>query len=618
MSYLDIPRIHFAGRFFTDPSTVNNDPTHYEPDVTAPSPWQNPDGKHLFQLRNCSITSAVGPSGFVENDSVIGADFETNDQPDLLPLGSHPARIVDIDVYQQNISTIYGMQVKLTVGEDFIIGMVDPVSLNLCWFNAVLPSRSWASGDYGQDSFGGDMNACGSFQTVIRFNEADWPQTSSGILNTLRATTTTIDHQLVASFKFVLDGYRNVPIDVDYQTGRIVGTIGPLFDKEPMNNPGQRWMMPRTFKDTDPWNFPSFNNCPFKVDSIRKKLTIDLANSICRQTAGGAPVDLGNVMAIVSSPDPITSDISSVDYSEISYENNAHITEIDLNDIQLKLLQSGYLKLVTSRNDIGNTTILAEEQIDVQFGVEKREILLEGNPNETITTTVFVSTKGIPLAGKQLHLVVESVYGYTPGATVPSTNPGNTKQAEGALEAVISITDQYGFATVTLKVVKDPGQRTPELDGQLYFIIVFDPNYPHPDWSKKKGPIPPQDHMISCKVFSQYTVNENPPWTEIQSLMEPYMKLYPGMKSFIDLSDEHTFTIFASNPPWFTFGEKGVYKFPGKDAPVIKAGITPYLMTRPFNDPRLMPVSRDLSKAKILTIMYYIQILQSHLIPPKK
>jgi hypothetical protein len=604
MSYLDIPRIHFAGRFFTDPSTVNNDPTHYNPDVVTPSPWQNPDGQHRFQLRNCKITSAVGPSGFVNNDPVIGAAFETNDQPNLKPGPSNPAKIVDIDVYQQCVSTIYGMQLKLTVDGVSVIGMVDPPTLNLCWFNAVLPTRSWEPGDYEQDSFGGDMNASGNFQSVIRFDPSDWPQTSSGILNSLRSVTTTINGQLVVAFKFVVDGYRNVPIDQDYQTGRIVGTIGPLFSNEPMYNPGQRWLMPRTFSETDQWNFPSFNNCPFKVDTDRSKLILDLANSICRQTAGGPPVDLGTVNAIVSTPDPVTSNLGVVDYSEFAYQNNAHITEMDLNEVQLKLLQSGNLTLVMSRNDIGNSTIFAEPQTSVQLGVENRVILMEGDTGTTATTTVYVSKRGVPLAGKKLALFIESVHGDTPGATVPRTNPGDTPQADGALGATISVTDQNGFAIITFTVLKDPGQRTPELDGQLYFIIAYDPDYPRPDWSNPQGPPPPQDQMVSCKVFSQYTVNQNPSWPEIQSMMAPYMKLFPGMRKLIDLSDQHTFTIFAKNPPWVAYGENNA-------GPLgIEAGAIAYYLSRDFEDPRLMPVSRDLSQAKITTIMHFIKNLQ--------
>jgi hypothetical protein len=110
--------------------------------------------------------------------------------------------------------------------------------------------------------------------------------------------------------------------------------------------------------------------------------------------------------------------------------------------------------------------------------------------------------------------------------------------------------------------------------------------------------------MISCKVFSQYTVNQNPSWPEIQSMMVPYMKLFPAMRKLIDLSDEHTFTIFAKNPPWVAYGENNA-------GPLgIKAGAIAYYMSRDFEDPRLMPVSRDLSQAKILTIMYFIKKLQ--------
>jgi hypothetical protein len=30
LSYLSYPRLHFAGRFQADPSTVNNDPEHFD------------------------------------------------------------------------------------------------------------------------------------------------------------------------------------------------------------------------------------------------------------------------------------------------------------------------------------------------------------------------------------------------------------------------------------------------------------------------------------------------------------------------------------------------------------------------------------------------------------
>jgi hypothetical protein len=599
MSYLDIPRIHFGGRFFTDPSTVNNDPTHYEPDVTTPSPWQNPTGQHRFQFRNCLIRSAVDSNGFVSNDPVIGSPVISTDQPD-------PAKIVDLDVYQQSVPTIYGLQLQITVGTQSIVGTLDPVVLNLVWFNSVLPKRSWEDGDYVQDSYGGDMNACGVFQSVLRFNAADWPVTSSTVLNTLRSTTMSVNNQYLVSLKFVVDGYENVPQDSQYLTGRIVGTLGPLFANEPLYNPGQRWLMPRAFAKDDPWNSPSFNNCPFKVDVQRNKLVLDLANSICRQSAGGPPVDLGTLNATVVTPDPVAVSLGIVDYSEFAYDNNAHITEVSLNAAQVQVLQQGTLNLSMSRTDIGAQGILTEP-IDskIQFAAEQRPITMAGDPGTTTTTKVYISQRGVPLQGKQLQVLVESVHGNTPGATVPPSNPGDTPQADGALKATITPSDQFGFATVTLQVLKDPGQRTPELDGQLYFINVVDPDLPIPVWTSDNPP--PQDRMISCVVFSQYTVNQNPAWEEIQSMMAPYMKLYPGMKSRIDLANFDTFKLFARNPNWHAYGPNPVAGPLG-----IVAGAIPYYMAMPITDPRYMPISRDLSPNKVMTIMYFIKYLQTH------
>ena len=185
---------------------------------------------------------------------------------------------------------------------------------------------------------------------------------------------------------------------------------------------------------------------------------------------------------------------------------------------------------------------------------------------------------------------------------MPPTNPGNTPQGEGALSASILPSDSHGFAELTLTVEKDPGQRTEELDGQLYFVVVYDPDQTHPDWSV----VPPeQDHMVSCLVWSQYGVNENPEWTVIQNMMAPYMKLFPSMKDMLDLTDLHSFSIFSLNPPW-----EPVYKVNEAGPLGITAGAIPYLMSRDFDDPRFMPLTRDLSPSKILTIMHFIKNLQ--------
>jgi hypothetical protein len=267
------------------------------------------------------------------------------------------------------------------------------------------------------------------------------------------------------------------------------------------------------------------------------------------------------------------------------------------------MLEKAGLSLEMSKTDIGDPVILNEATGVPVFAVEVRPIRMEGASGTTATTQVYVSQNGRPVPNQQLAVYIESVHGDTPGATVPPTNPGNTPQAEGALTATITPSDLNGYATVTMTVLRDPGQRTPELDGQLYFIIVYDPAPQQTDslsWLKQA---PVQEHLISCLVFSDYPVNKNPEWAEIQAMMGPYMKLYPSMREQIDLTDLHTFTVFSMNPPW-----SKVYNADPGPLGIDKGGI-PYYLTRDITDPRFMPISRDLSPAKILTTLYFIKNL---------
>ena len=624
MSYLDIPRIHFGGRFFTDPSTVNNDPSHYDPSVTNPSPWQTPLGQHRFEFVNCLVMSVFGPNGFVSDDPLVGTPITTvvtaapvnpaaalpssgGTAPTPNPAAKSSAKIVDFDVYQQGIPALYGLNITLNIGSASVTGLADPPTLNMCWFNSVLPTRSWNPSDYEMDSFGGDMNACGWFQTVISIPVAGCPVTSSPIFESLKSATQqrTVNgtSYYIVCLKFVLDGFQNTPEDAQPLTGRITGTLGPVLANEPLYNPGQRDLAPRAFSVTDPWNFPSFNNAICKLDTTRNVLVFDLANSLCRQSAGGDPVDLGTLNVYVTNAGQPTL-LGSIDYSAFAYSNNAHISELSLSTAQVALVQQGKLSLQTSYTNIGVQTVLSEAAPNIQFAVEVRQLLMEGNTGTTATRTVYISQNGTALAGKQLNVTIESTHGGMPGVTAGPNDPGNTPQADGAITATITPSNANGIATVTVSVLKDPGSRTPELDGQLYFIIFSDPDQPTPNWNQVA---PRQDQMISCKVFSQYPLNQNPQWEEIETMMAPYMKLYPFMKNRINLTDPNTFKLFAINPIWFAYNEP-----PTNTGPLgIFTGAIPYYMSRDINDPRFMPITRDLSQNKIMTLMYYCKNLQS-------
>ena len=58
MSYLDVPRIHFGGAFFTGPATMNNVETNYLPGAELNPVW-NPTGVNLFYFQGCQVLSTV-------------------------------------------------------------------------------------------------------------------------------------------------------------------------------------------------------------------------------------------------------------------------------------------------------------------------------------------------------------------------------------------------------------------------------------------------------------------------------------------------------------------------------------------------------------------------------
>ena len=116
MSYLDRVRLHFAGEFRADVSTVNNDATHYDSanfseDFQKPpnGSWQ-PAGTGAWRLVNCRVTRACYDDGTSANDPatdpVISMKVTEGD-------GRVSAKLVDLDPMQQLVSTIYGLQVRI-------------------------------------------------------------------------------------------------------------------------------------------------------------------------------------------------------------------------------------------------------------------------------------------------------------------------------------------------------------------------------------------------------------------------------------------------------------------------------------------------------------------------
>ena len=61
MSYLDIPKLHFAGTFRAAPSTVNNSPNNYDPAhiISKSDKAWNPSGNDTFTITEWVRTSSA-------------------------------------------------------------------------------------------------------------------------------------------------------------------------------------------------------------------------------------------------------------------------------------------------------------------------------------------------------------------------------------------------------------------------------------------------------------------------------------------------------------------------------------------------------------------------------
>ncbi len=661
MSYLDVPRINFAGEFYANPSTVNNDPDNYKAGVTDPPPWQEPYGNHDFSLWKCKVVSALDDQGNdVGDDLIIAAEISSVVPHALTGPGGQeasargkdgtPAKLVDVDVYQQATSAIYGLKMTITLrgGGGAVTGNVEPPFLNSVWFKAIMPERGWRGIDsYGQGSYGGDSNASGWFRTVVRFPKAQWPE-GSNVLNQLKAKCQDLGDEIVVGFRMVLDSYVNNPINdmPDLKSwpakrfGRIRATLGPWTIDEPVGAPGPRWLVARPFPATvdasnpcveapkkqapeegldittpAPWSWPALYGAPFMVDQDRKRLVVDLCNAVPKQHVGGPRADLGKVTALIQPPGGAATPIGVLDTSDASYQMWSGIAELPLTDEQLALIHSNPLHLETDRDDIGCRQLWKEADHGMFVSADDRVHRMTRTPTPgekpTKYSHVWITRWGQPVPEFTPSLNITPVVLNTPGATVPpNTYPGDTSQADGALTATASASTANGKSVVTFNVIKDPGARltdpdgTPRLDGQLYFVYAYDPQTIDPQ-------APPwdtawQELQISILAWSDQLVNENPTWEQVRAIMQPYAALYPSMRELIDLTDEHSFSVFAKAPPWCSsYGASASENWNG-----VCMGAIPYFMSRDMKDPMFMPITRDLSPRRRDAVLYYCKNLQ--------
>lgn len=492
MSYLSQPRLHFAGVFMTNPSTVNNSACNYDPQVTSPDPSWNPDGPAFWKFQDCTVKSVVYADGSTNaaDDPIIGASLASTDNPSS-------AKLVDLDPMQQLVSQIWGLQLQLSLasGNGQFTGNFQPVAFADLWQRA-----QSSQGDFALSAF---------YQSVLQ--KVSWSASlGSRFLRELKAAGGDS-----LSIKFMVDGY-----SMQRKNGRVVGTIGPALPDEPANFLLGRLLGP---VDTRLFYFGSA-----QLDEGRCRVTLDLGNSLPTTTPGGPPSDVGKLrLAILpQGSDPVV--LGEVRHSEDDYLNTALVQDFSLDPDQVELAKKTPLALQQQRTQGRRWRTVLLENADGLY-VNAAPLVVRLNAGSSSQAAITAVRFGKPLEGQPVGLRFDSRPLQGPVAC------GKTLLPVGRPESALSFPDSVttgpgGRAQVELKA-SDPGNPRQFIDGQVYGV-AFTPS------GSQDTQVTQRSTYFSVLVHTRFVGPASPTWDDVQPIFSQYAKLYPFMtKNIVDLAD---------------------------------------------------------------------------------
>lgn len=563
MSYLDGPRIAFAGRFLGDVPTINNDPDAFEPSPQAPDPAWNPGGGGTFDFLGCHVTGGESALGtpLAPDDPVLG----------LVVVGAadrSSAKLVDLDPDWQGSSQIWGLTVRLidpVSGEEALSG-----SFRVTAFRDLWPRQTGGAAVNGQ-AF------AGAFTSVLDGVVFGPGCAGSAVLDALRRAAPTPRLSIVLN-QF---GYFYNHVEDRFGTGSMTGCIGPWRPGEPLSFvAGRRLGMGRLARPS-PTTRVMLGPSVLAVDRDASRLVVDLGNAYPITDHTGVPVALplpstdGDVIAlevgVLASEavgagtvlaDDATTVVGTIELAQAPPQ--AGVFSLPLAPAAAAAAAAGPLALLARLPD-GRRRVICRETLEGLY-VRADEFVHRIDAGSGATTTLHAVRRGQPAAGVPIH--------FAPGAGAGS---------------VLSLPDQVetgvdGSATITLTAA-DPGNPRGAVDGVVETIgysarLAADGT---PDYAGSG--LDAGLDVIVAHVRDAHPVPPDPDWErDVQPVLAQYSRLYPIMgEHLVDLGD------LDAIRPW--------------RAAMLLA------MTRDIADPNYMPVTRDLSGPKRATIVRWLERL---------
>ena len=568
MSYLNPLTLHFAGTFQAAPSTVNNDPAHFDNETFLPryqkygpgatDGWWNPRGNADFRLIGCKVTAAWQAGKPVSGDSILQcliADSDTR----------VAGKLVDLDTEQQMVSEIWGLEVRICTadGSTLVKGRFQPAAFADIWQR--VPTGT-------PDSYYGAM-----YQSVLV--DLHWADVSgSPFLTALKDAASTGR----LSIKFNDDGFDDDVKSATFTQGRIVGTIGPAAADEPAH-----LVLGRHFLAT-PQN--PLNCCVATVDESAGLVYVDVGNALPTSSAGGPMANLGALsLGYVLPPDASSSSavlgIDNINYFHLPdqyqpdwYRQTAGVAVLPANralsPAEIAAVNKYPLALVLT-DASGNAKVAISEPSDGLY-VRADQFVYRLEPGETAEVKLYATAFGKPLAGATVMSILDS--SQLQGQAVSDTGKApHVATPPGAVNFPCSVvTDSRGIATLPIGT-SDPGNPRHYIDGQVYGVrpMLLDTMPPPVGYPFNAT------EFISILLWSEYKIVSPSTWQSLKPIFQQYANLYPVMDTFLNLADYES-----------------VCKH--RNLLLLAFGL-------PVSDPNSMPVTRDLSPAKRAAILQWLE-----------
>ncbi|MGB3183810.1 MAG: hypothetical protein WBB45_20625 [Cyclobacteriaceae bacterium] len=565
--YLSSSAIIFSGDFQSDVSTVNNDVRHYdnatfekrfqepkEGDVM--NGWWNPKGGAIFRFLNATVTRCLDKNG----DDVSGSPLLGNQ---VTNAGDRSGgKMVDLDPQMQMTSEIWGVRISI-VAADGTICMEG--RLMHTGFRDLQTRQLEAKPVNGQP-----LGA--SFCTVIE--EVKWADDLEAFPVLQEMKNETNKNRL--RIHLTTFGYYYSHADGRFSMGRVVGVIAPWHKHTPL-----KFAATRRLYGSNPFGDPfGFTNFAVNTDSRRLRLDLGMSLPIINST-GKADQDYTTLSVGVDTQGGSAKKYEAIGEVTISDPDNwlaetGGIAGIDLTDEQISLLENN--PLVLYQNKDNKVNVLANES-EGGWYIRADQNVQRLDPGDSESTDLYVYRWGRPSSGEEVEITLDpkvtGAGGAGPGEKDPpkAPLPPNNIPTGKVNITKPSPTDSYGKTSVLLTGV-DPQNPRKYIDGQIYLH-----SYNIEGVSKLSTYF---NDKIIVHLRDAYTVPDNPAWNDVRDIWVQFGNLYPIMSHHIA-----------------DFNVAGEL--------LKRREILLLAFTRDINDPMYMPVTRDMSAAKMEVLVKWLK-----------